>query len=232
MPKTDLRLEKGDYAPVADRIALFYAKHPTGRIRTTLIERTDEVVVFKASIFRAADDILAAATGWASERVGDGDVNAVACLENTETSAIGRALANLGFTASSRRPSAEEMEKADRERARLAAKVAEPSIRDRLHPPGPPPPLVKPGGRAEDPALQSRADAVHDVLVLLDAAARYGLRPRRTESLRHRLLTPDSTPDVGERVGRLLRHWIARRIAERASRPGIPRDVTTPHQYQ
>ena len=232
MPKSDLRLEAGDYAPVADRIALFYAKHPSGRIRTTLIERTGEVVVFKASVFRTADDARAAATGWASERVGDGDVNAVACLENTETSAIGRALANLGFTASSRRPSAEEMQKANRERARLAVRVAEPSPRDRPQPPSSLPPSAKPGGRTVDAALQSRADAVHDLLVLLDAAARYGLRPRRTESLRHRLLSSDVITGADDRVGRLLRRWIAKRTAERASRPGTRRDVTTPHQYR
>jgi hypothetical protein len=232
MPKSDLKLEGGDYAPVADRIALFYAKHPTGRIRTKLIERTAEVVVFKASVFRTETDTLAAATGWASERVGDGDVNAVACLENTETSAIGRALANLGFTASIRRPSAEEMQKADRERARLAAKVAEPLARDRVRPPHPLPPSATPDSKSVDPALQSRADAVHDVLVLLEAAARYGLRARRTDSLRRGLLSPGSTPDAGERVGRLLRRWIAKRVADRAARPEIRRDVTTPHQYR
>src|SRR5687768_8628953 len=118
MPKTTLPFDSGAYAPVADRIALFYERHPTGRIVTELVER-GEVVVFRALVYRSAEDTSAAATGWASERVGDGEINAVACVENTETSAIGRALANLGFTASSRRPSAEEMEKAARERGRL-----------------------------------------------------------------------------------------------------------------
>ena len=64
-----------------------------------------------------------AATGWAAERVGDGEVNAVACLENTETSAIGRALANLGFLASRLRSSAEEVAKVDRARARLGGRA-------------------------------------------------------------------------------------------------------------
>ena len=69
-------------------------------------------MIFRAAVFRAAEDREPAATGWAAERVGDGEVNAVACLENTETSAIGRALANLGFLASRLRPSAEEVAKA------------------------------------------------------------------------------------------------------------------------
>lgn len=120
MPKSDLHLDSGEYAPVADRIRLFYAAHPTGRIVTKLIERGPDVV-FQALVYRSVDEARPAATGWASERVGDGDVNAVACLENTETSAIGRALANLGFTASRLRPSAEEVAKATRARSRLAA---------------------------------------------------------------------------------------------------------------
>lgn len=88
------------YAPVAERITHFYLAFPKGRIVTDLISRSDREVVFRASVYRASVDVSPAATGWASEREGDGDVNEVACLENTETSAVGRALANLGFTAS------------------------------------------------------------------------------------------------------------------------------------
>src|SRR5688500_6404141 len=82
-------------------------------------------VVFRASVYRTEKCRMPAATGWASERIGDGDINTVACLENTETSAIGRALANLGFTASKNRPSLAEMTKANRSRA---LRVAEGSV--------------------------------------------------------------------------------------------------------
>src|SRR6185503_10355901 len=78
--------------------------------------------VFVARVYRDVADANPAATGWAREREGDGDINLVACLENTETSAVGRALANMGFTASSQRPSAEEMVKASRVRVQLTAK--------------------------------------------------------------------------------------------------------------
>src|SRR5205823_14972331 len=118
MPKTDPAVPLDDYAPVADRIALFYARFPMGRIVTKLVTHTEAEVVFKALVYRTPEEPLPAATGWASERVGDGDINSVACLENTETSAVGRALANLGLTASRSRPSLEEMEKAARARAR------------------------------------------------------------------------------------------------------------------
>jgi hypothetical protein len=107
-----------DYAPVSDRITLFYQRYPAGRIVTQLHSRTEREVTFRALVFRGADDRRPAATGWASEREGDGEVNAVACLENTETSAIGRALANLGFLASRLRPSAEEVARVVRARPR------------------------------------------------------------------------------------------------------------------
>src|SRR3954465_5267071 len=105
MPKSTLSIELADYAPVAERITLFYQKNPSGRIVTELVSAEGGRVIFKASVFRDAGQAVPSATGWAAEREGDGDINTHACLENTETSAIGRALANLGFAASSRRPS-------------------------------------------------------------------------------------------------------------------------------
>ena len=184
MPKSDLRIASGDYAPVANRITLFYAKHPGGRIVTELVERS-EAVVFKALVYRGAEDTLPAATGWASERVGDGDVNAVACLENTETSAIGRALANLGFTASAQRPSAEEIQKASRERARL---VRERSPDDR-------------GGVRRPPALD-------DLLGLLAEAERAGLERERADRIRARLDHGPASPAWTERAERAIRRWL------------------------
>jgi hypothetical protein len=207
MPKTTLPFDSGAYAPVADRIALFYERHPTGRIVTELVERGD-VVVFKALVFRAADDAGASATGWASERVGDGEINAVACVENTETSAIGRALANLGFTASNRRPSAEEMEKAARERGRLA-RERQLAARD--------PRLVVARSREQqrrtaireaDPVIANENPAVIDALELVAEAARAGMPPMRAMRLRLRLESGTVGLASVERVERLLRRWL------------------------
>lgn len=128
MPKLSQSFNPDEYALVADRITLFYERFPTGRITTRLISKERDVL-FKASVYRTENDRRPAATGWASEREGDGEINLVACVENTETSAIGRALANLGFTASRKRPSREEMEKAERVRrayGRDRLRVAEP----------------------------------------------------------------------------------------------------------
>ena len=129
MPKNNFDFDPDSYAPVAARVELFYERYPTGRILTELVQRTDQEIVFRAAVYRTADDREPAATGWAAERVGDGEINAVACLENTETSAIGRALANLGFLASRLRASAEEVAKATRARGRLGA---EPDLRQLL----------------------------------------------------------------------------------------------------
>jgi hypothetical protein len=129
MPKNTLDFDPETYAPVAARVELFYDRYPTGRILTELVQRTEQEIVFRAAVYRTAEDREPAATGWAAERVGDGEINAVACLENTETSAIGRALANLGFLASRLRPSAEEVVKARRARGRLGA---EPDLRQLL----------------------------------------------------------------------------------------------------
>ena len=190
-----------DYAPVSDRITLFYQRFPAGRIVTVLHSRTEREITFRALVYRSPDDRRPAATGWASEREGDGEVNVVACLENTETSAIGRALANLGFTASVRRPSREEMEKAVRERARLAARTA--PIEESTPTPAP---RADP---ATDP-LQRRANAVHDVLSLIERAEAIGFSDCRAGVLRDALERPTLTPRTLMRLEGRVRAWMAR----------------------
>ena len=160
------------YALVADRITLFYERYPAGRIVTELVSRTEREITFRALVFRGAEDAHPAATGWASEREGDSQINEVACLENTETSAVGRALANLGFTASSRRPSREEMEKAARQRARL---VPRPIVAA---------PVPVPHLPLDADPLQRRANAVHDVLGLIERAEAIGFSEQRGAAFR------------------------------------------------
>ena len=176
-----------DYALVAERIELFYQRFPRGRIITELVSRTQipasqagpgarvlshagREVTFRALLFRSPDEREPAATGWASERETDGEVNAVACLENSETSAIGRALANLGFTASRHRPSREEMDKADRERTRLARSRAVREVATEV---------IRSKPRLDADPLQREANALQDLLELLKRAERDGFPPRR-----------------------------------------------------
>ena len=210
MPKSDLPIG-GEYAPVADRIVLFYERYPEGRIVTQLTMHNEREIVFCASVYRDQKSRVPAATGWASERVGDGDINTVACLENTETSAIGRALANLGFIASRQRPSAEEMAKAVRARARTST-VA-------------PYPESSPSRRVRESALlpidadplQRAANEIMETLGLIATAEAYGMRAARATTLRERITSGNVDTEVLARIRQLLRGWLAK---HRGPRPG------------
>ncbi len=217
MPKSDLALAGGEYAPVADRITLFYERFPDGRIITELVARDEREVTFRAAVYRSSSDREPAATGWAAEREGDGDINTVACLENTETSAIGRALANLGFTASAQRPSLEEMASANARRiaqVRRAARVAEAA------PPVQSQPAYAPGDPADPAGMDAPLRA--DVRTLVDNAEREGLRPARVAAVRELANRPDATPAQLEEVERGLRAWLARSTSAGRRSAGSP----------
>jgi hypothetical protein len=206
MAKSDFGFDPAAYAPVAERIRLFWGAFPNGRITTRLVSRTEHDVVFEARVYRAATDTEPAATGWAAEREGDGDINAVACLENTETSAVGRALANLGFTASKERPSVEEMQKVARARARLKQRPRAEEERGERSPPG--------RLTLEQDPRQRRANAVSDILPLVHAAERHGLRSRRAEAIRRRLLADTTPASVVDTIARVLRRWVRKQVGK------------------
>lgn len=116
------RFDPSKYADVNERIPLFYKQYDNGSIHTEIVEHTQEYVVVKASLL--VDDAIRA-TGFAQEfRAFDraktqsgGEyepVNMFNYIENAETSAIGRALANFNFSGSKERPSAQEMDKVKR----------------------------------------------------------------------------------------------------------------------
>lgn len=109
-----------DYETVEERIKRFYADNPDGRIitvdYTTETDRSSGVWRVQARVFLTRDDQdfeAPKATGVAFEVDGVGMANKTSALENAETSAIGRALANAGYSGN-RRTSREEMEKVER----------------------------------------------------------------------------------------------------------------------
>jgi len=86
-----------DYVEVNVRIEKFYEKYPNGRIITEILSWENGVVVMKASVYRDMNDEVPSATGHAYEKEGSTFINKTSALENCETSAVGRALAMLGF---------------------------------------------------------------------------------------------------------------------------------------
>jgi hypothetical protein len=100
-----------DYETVEERLVKFWKEHPDGRISTEVVEHTLQRFIVKASIYRTEVDGQAWTTGYAEETVSTRGVNSTSALENCETSAIGRALANAGYITKGKRPSREEMAK-------------------------------------------------------------------------------------------------------------------------
>lgn len=103
-----------NYETVEDRLARFWQQHPDGRVHTELAPAPDGQWIIRAEVYRNGDDPHPWATGYAHEVVGATPVNRTSALENCETSAIGRALANAGYATKGQRASREEMDKAQR----------------------------------------------------------------------------------------------------------------------
>jgi hypothetical protein len=112
-----------DYEPVAARLDRWLKDKLDGykastndypRVLTRMIsEPGADTCVIRAELWLGENMI---ATGYAEEVRGAGNVNRTSHVENCETSAIGRALANCGMAGSdmSKRPSREEMAKVQR----------------------------------------------------------------------------------------------------------------------
>ena len=131
MPKFNLQ----DYETVEERIKKFYAEYPDGRIVTEFVNDYEHnqprTWVFKAYAYLTAGDQAAGlpkATGYASEIDGTGGANNGSACENSETSSIGRCLANMNLSGN-RRASRSEMEKvnnlADRDWVAEADKITD-----------------------------------------------------------------------------------------------------------
>jgi len=113
-----------DYETVEVRLEKFIKDYPDFRICTELEVCEKDRYIVKAYLFKTAQCSTAFSTGLAEEKVTDRGVNQTSALENCETSAIGRALANAGYAAKGKRPSREEMIKV------VASKPVKPAVQD------------------------------------------------------------------------------------------------------
>jgi len=105
-----------EYENVEDRLVKFWKDNPNGRIETepTYTSEDAKVIVIRALVYKDINDVNPVSTGIAEETKGQGNayVNNTSWVENCETSAIGRALANWMYQGSGKkRPSIQEMTK-------------------------------------------------------------------------------------------------------------------------
>jgi len=113
-----------DYETVEVRLEKFIKDYPDFRIATELEVVEKGRYIVKAYLYKVATDQVSWTTGYAEETISERGVNSTSALENCETSAIGRALANAGYAAKGKRPSREEMTKV------VAQKPVKPLVQD------------------------------------------------------------------------------------------------------
>jgi hypothetical protein len=105
-----------NYETVESRLVRWWDAYPNGRVYTMMMNYTGDSCVFYCELYADKEDKVPVATGYAEEIKSDRGVNATSFVENCETSAIGRAIANcpLQAPASGPRPSRNEMQKVER----------------------------------------------------------------------------------------------------------------------
>lgn len=118
-----MKFNPEDYATVEERLVAARKDHPEMVVETTLVSSVavpaSEAMrwIFRCDLYMTPADRESGflwSSGWASEVDGlGGPVNKTSACENAETSAIGRALANAGYSGD-KRTSREEMEKVRR----------------------------------------------------------------------------------------------------------------------
>jgi hypothetical protein len=113
-----------DYASVQERLPLFWKDCPRGRINTQIVTDDGTRIVIKAELYADIADPMPTTTGFAEEVRGSSMVNKTSAIENCETSAIGRALANYQYQGSLKRASLEEMVKVYRQDGQAAGDTA------------------------------------------------------------------------------------------------------------
>ena len=119
-----------DYEPVAARHSRWLAQNPNGRTITHMVsEAGADICVIRAELWL---ENVCIATGYAEEVRGAGNVNRTSHVENCETSAVGRALANAGMAGSdvSKRPSREEMAKVQNTKPKMRIAQASSAMAD------------------------------------------------------------------------------------------------------
>jgi hypothetical protein len=99
-----------EYVEVNERLIYFRKKYPKYSLTTEVLEKTDNSILLMAKISNEAGHVLAC--GTAEEIKGSTFINKTSYVENCETSAWGRALANFGIGLDTSVASADEVNNA------------------------------------------------------------------------------------------------------------------------
>jgi hypothetical protein len=199
-----------DYITVAERIEKFYERYPDGRITTHIVEHDAErgFILFRAEVYRNADDAQPGATGHAYELKSEGYVQRTSYIEVGETSAVGRALAFLNFETKRGIASREEMEKS-------AKMTREPTVaREQVKAPAPA--TARPVGGAVEKAVKPDQPATdeqkQEILGLLES-----LQPGDRRAQRRVLVEmtgKDSRDDLTQQEASNLITKLGREVSE------------------
>lgn len=114
-----MNIKGKDYVPVNERIKAFRLNFPEGVIKTELQRYEDGICIFKATVENKG---VVIATGHACEKESERGINQTSCLENCETSAVGRALGIAGIGIEISVASAEEVRDAQNNQKGLEQK--------------------------------------------------------------------------------------------------------------
>ena len=98
------------YVEVNERLKYFREHFKGYSLLSEIVELTDERIVIKARIL--SPDLVEVANGLAYELAGSSFINKTSYIENCETSAWGRALANFGIGLDNSVASADEVSQA------------------------------------------------------------------------------------------------------------------------
>ena len=105
-----INIKGKEYVEVNERLRYFRSTYPNYSLTSEVLEKTDKSILILATIINEDGRVIA--TGMAEEEKGSTFINKTSYVENCETSAWGRALANFGIGLDTSVASADEVQNA------------------------------------------------------------------------------------------------------------------------
>tara|TARA_Y100001973_G_C5205664_1_gene341351 strand:+ start:1478 stop:2026 length:549 start_codon:yes stop_codon:yes gene_type:complete len=118
-----IKIKGKEYVEVNERLMYFREHYPNYSLTSEVIEKTDNSILILASIMDEQGRVVA--NGLAEEEKGSTFINKTSYVENCETSAWGRCLANFGIGLKTSIASAEEVQNAISNQDKVSSKTPE-----------------------------------------------------------------------------------------------------------